>query len=150
MVLPIIGYVSIDQLIIFIAVILLLFWRMSYGYNNGLFAEATGLISAFAALAVLYYLIKIAGQILNNHIGGILTRIVYLIAAIFVYKVMSGIGGIFKKIVDIPIIGFVNSILGAILGIVEVYIIVNIIERITDIQVQSVLNGMLDRIVGIF
>lgn len=128
---------DISQVVISISVICLFMWRISYGANNGLFAEAAGLIAAIASFASIYYVMNIAGSLLSRNLGNVIPKIGYLVVAFIVYKVMMSIADAFKKIKNIPIVGAFDRLLGAILGFTEALVIVYLIEYVTNIEIIS-------------
>ena len=128
---------DISQVVLTIVVVCLFLWRISYGKNNGLFAEAAGLIAVFAAFASVYYIINIAGNVLNQNYGVVIPRIGYLLVAFIVYKIMTAIGDAFKKLKDVPIFGAMDRLLGALLGAVEAAAIIYLIEYVTDIEIMT-------------
>ena len=135
---------EIANIVIAIVVVCLILWRMSYGANNGLFAEAAGLISVLAAFASIYYIVKIVGDALSLKLGNIIPRIGYLIVAFLIYKVMNTLTEHLRKIKDIPILGGFDRLLGAILGAVEAAVIIKLITFITGMQIMPVVLKMTD------
>ncbi|MBO6240016.1 MAG: CvpA family protein [Butyrivibrio sp.] len=126
---------DISQVVLTIVVVCLFLWRISYGKNNGLFAEATGLIAVFAAFASVYYIINITGSVLDQNYGVIIPKVGYLLVAFVVYKIMTAIGDAFKKMRDVPIFGALDRFLGAVLGAVEAAAIIYLIEYVTDLEI---------------
>ena len=126
---------DISQIVMTIVVVCLILWRISYGKNNGLFAEAAGLIAVIAAFITTYYFINVVMKLINVELGAVISKIGYLVVAFLVYKIMTAIADAFKKIKNIPILGNVDRFLGAILGIVEAILIVKLVEYITDIVI---------------
>ena len=129
--------IDISQLILTIVVVCLVLWRMSYGMENGLFAEAAGLIAAIAAFFAVVYAAKMVNSVLTIDLGNIITKIGYLVVAFLVYKIMTAISDALRRIKYIPIIGGVDRLLGSVLGIVEAVIIISIVEYITDIEIKN-------------
>ena len=128
---------DISQIVLTIVVVCLFLWRISYGKNNGLFAEAAGLVAVFAAFASVYYIINIAGSVLNQNYGVVIPKIGYLLVAFIVYKIMTAIGDAFKRLKDVPVFGAMDRLLGALLGAVEAGAIIDLIEYVTDIEIIS-------------
>ena len=60
---------EISQIVITVVVVCLFLWRISYGTNNGLFAEAAGLIAGIASYIAVYYLMSFTGSVLGNKFG---------------------------------------------------------------------------------
>ena len=125
---------EISQVVITIVVVCLFLWRISYGTNNGLFAEAAGLIAVIASFAAVYYLTLIAGAVLTRNLGGVLTKIGYLIVAFVVYRIMTALGEALRKVKEIPILGGMDRLLGGILGAIEAALIIYIVEFVTDFK----------------
>ena len=133
--------IDIAQIAMTVAVVCLFLWRISYGANNGLFAEAAGLIAVLAAFASVYYIMEIVGKVIDKSFGGILIKIVYLTLAFVVYKVMTGIGGSIRKLKEVPLLGSYDKILGAVLGVIEALAMVYLIEFVTDIKLLTAFHG---------
>ena len=118
---------EISQVVITIVVACLFLWRISYGTNNGLFAEAAGLIAV-------YFAMRIAGNLIGNNYGDIIPKVGYLFVAFFIYSLMTRIGKALREIRQIPILGQFDRLLGAILGFIEAYLIIYIVEYITGLS----------------
>ena len=128
---------NLSQIIMTIVVLCLVLWRMSYGYNNGLFAEAAGLIAVIASFLAVYYSINIVENFITIDLGQVIPKIGYLVVAFLVYKIMTSISDALRNLTKIPIIGKVDRFLGAILGIAEACLIIALIEYVTDIEIVS-------------
>ena len=133
---------DISQVVMTVVVLCLFLWRMSYGANNGLFAEAAGLVAVIASFAAVYYLMNIAGSVLNKNLGTIIPKIGYLVVAFAVYKIMTSIGEAFKKVKNIPIVGKFDRFMGAVIGIFEAACIIYLVEFITDIDIVKPVLGV--------
>lgn len=128
---------NLSQIIMTIVVLCLVLWRMSYGYNNGLFAEAAGLIAVLASFFAVYYSINIVENFITIDLGQVIPKIGYLVVAFLVYKIMTSISDALRNLTKIPIIGKVDRIFGAVLGIAEACLIIALIEYVTDIEIVS-------------
>jgi membrane protein required for colicin V production len=126
--------IEISQLVITIVVVCLFLWRISYGAGNGLFAEAAGLIAVMASFAAVYYIMNIAGSVLNKNFGEIIPKIGYLLVAFLIYRVMTVLGAELRKVKEIPILGGFDRLLGAILGAIEAAAIIYTIEFVTGFK----------------
>ncbi len=122
---------EISQIVITIVVVCLFLWRISYGTNNGLFAEAAGLIAVISSYIAVYYLMSITGSVLSNKFGEVIPKIGYLVAAFLVYSLMTALAGALRKVKEIPILGGLDRLLGGVLGGIEAAIIIYIVEFIT-------------------
>ena len=96
---------DVNQAIMTIVVVCLILWRMSYGMNNGLFAEAAGLIAVIASFISVYYLINVVMKLVNIELGQVITKIGYLVVAFTVYRIMTAIADALRKVNNIPIVG---------------------------------------------
>ena len=126
---------DISQLVMTIVVVCLILWRMSYGAENGLFAEAAGLIAVLASFVAVHFAMKIVGNVISFDLGSVIPKIGYLVVAFIVYKLMTSIGEAFKKAKNIPVVGGFDRFFGAILGICEAVCIILVVEFITDIEI---------------
>jgi membrane protein required for colicin V production len=122
---------EISQVVITIVVVCLFLWRISYGTDNGLFAEAAGFIAVIAAFAAVYYVMNIAGSVITANFGDVITKIGCLVVAFIIYSAMTAIGKAVRGIKEIPIFGGLDRLFGAILGAIEAYLIVYIIVYVT-------------------
>ena len=105
--------------------------------DNGLFAEAAGLIAVIASFLAVYYSINIVENFITINLGKVIPKIGYLVVAFLVYKIMTSISDALRNLTKIPIIGKVDRFLGAILGIAEACLIIALIEYVTDIEIVS-------------
>ena len=126
---------EISQIVITVVVVCLFLWRISYGTNNGLFAEAAGLIAVIASYIAVYYLMSITGSVLSSKFGEVIPKIGYLVAAFLVYSLMTALAGVLRKVKEIPILGGIDRLLGAVLGAAEAAIIIFIVEYITGFRI---------------
>ena len=126
---------DISQIVMTIVVVCLFLWRISYGKDNGLFAEAAGLIAVLAAFAAVYYITNIAGSVLTQNYGQIIPKFGYLVVAFLIYRIMTAIGSAFKKLKEVPVVGTFDRICGAVLGFFEAAAIIYLVEYITDIEI---------------
>ena len=134
---------DINQIIMTIVVVCLILWRMSYGGNNGLFAEAAGLIAVIAAFAAVYYIMNIAGNVMTANLGQVIPKVGYLIVAFAVYGLMTAVGNAVRNIKEIPILGGLDRLLGAVLGAIEAYLIVYIVVYITGFDIWGPVTSLI-------
>ena len=128
---------EISQVVLTIVVGCLFLWRISYGAKNGLFAEAAGLIAAIAAFVAVYYIAYIAGEALEKNFKGVAVKVGYLVIAFAVYRLMNVLGDALRKVKEIPILGGLDGLLGAVIGGIEAYLIVYLVEYVTDFKILS-------------
>ena len=128
---------DIAQVVLTIVVVCLFLWRMSYGANNGLFAEAAGLIAVLAAFVSIYYIIKIGGDVLEYNFGTVIPRVGYLVVAFLIYRLMGAIRDALSKVKDVPVLRGVDRLLGAIFGAVEAFLIIYLVQYVTKIEVLN-------------
>lgn len=128
---------EISQIVILIVVGCLFLWRISYGTNNGLFAEAAGLIAVIASYFAVYYLMSITGSVLGSKFGEVIPKIGYLIVAFAVYSLMTALANALRKVKEIPILGGLDRVLGAVLGGIEAALIIYIVEYVTGFKILA-------------
>ena len=126
---------DIAQVVLTIVVVCLFLWRMSYGAQNGLFAEAAGLIAVLAAFVSIYYIIKIAGDVLDYNFGTVVPRVGYLVVAFLIYRIMTAITDALSKVKEVPMLRGIDRLLGAIFGAVEAFLIIYLVQYVTKIKV---------------
>ena len=126
---------DIAQVVLTIVVVCLFLWRMSYGAQNGLFAEAAGLIAVLAAFVSIYYIIKIAGDVLDYNLGTVVPRVGYLVVAFLIYRIMTAITDALSKVKEVPMLRGIDRLLGAIFGAVEAFLIIYLVQYVTKIEV---------------
>ncbi|SFB95916.1 CvpA family protein [Butyrivibrio sp. YAB3001] len=129
---------EISQIIMTIVVVCLFLWRMSYGLNNGLFAEMAGFIAVLASCIAVYYIINIYHNLITAKFGSVVPKIGYFVVAFIIYKVMTSLADAFRRVHNIPIVGNIDRFLGAIVGIAEAYLIIYFVEHITELQIIPV------------
>ena len=128
---------EISQIVILIVVGCLFLWRISYGTNNGLFAEAAGLIAVIASYFAVYYLMSITGSVLGSKFGEVIPKIGYLVVAFVVYSLMTALANALRKVKEIPILGGLDRVLGAVLGGIEAALIIYIVEYVTGFKIMA-------------
>ena len=139
---------DISQIVITIAVVCIILWRISYGSNSGLVAEAAGLLAVLATFASVYFVMGITENVLDKSFGDIIPKIGYLIVAFVVYRVMNAIGGNLRKMKEIPVLGSFDKILGAVLGLLEAIAVLYLIEYITGIKLLTSLQAAWELLFG--
>jgi membrane protein required for colicin V production len=77
----------------------------------------------------------IAGSVLTQNFGSIAPKVGYLVAAFIIYRIMSAIGKALRGIREVPVLGAADRIMGAVMGAAEAFIIVLIVEYVTDIRI---------------
>ncbi len=126
----IIDFITKPQVLITLAALIVLMWRISYGLRNGFIAE----LLEIAALAVGFVIINLSAGALNSifHEGklNILGSIVRIAIVVAIYRVIQGITKGIQGARGIPIVGKANKLLGALFGVVEVYIWIYLLNYI--------------------
>ncbi len=116
------SFVSEPQVLVSLAALIILLWRMSYGYKNGFVSE----LFTIAALALGFVAVLMSAEALNKLLNGgnlhIVSTVIKIAIIVAVYRVIQGISKGMKGIKNIPIVGSANKILGAAFGFVETYV----------------------------
>ncbi|MCR5102475.1 MAG: CvpA family protein [Butyrivibrio sp.] len=129
--------ISMPQTVILIASVIVILWRMTYGFKNGVLEEITGIISVVSALIALYLSVDIFNNIKGHNFEGILSKVINILIAVAVYKIVHLLGTAFRPVKEIPILGSVDRLAGMILGFVEACVIIFILQNITEIEIIS-------------
>ena len=139
--------ITTEEFVVTVSAVILLLWRVSYGYRRGLIAEALGLISVVAAFAVAYYAIQAFNNLKTFQLGEVLGKIIGLIIAFVVYRVFQAIGDAFRHVHEVPFIGTLDSALGSIVGFAEACVLIYVFTYITGIDVKEVSLTVLDKLI---
>ncbi|MCR4832217.1 MAG: CvpA family protein [Butyrivibrio sp.] len=138
-----IATLNVPQLIMITAALIIIIWRVSYGYQNGIMEEAAGIIALIAALTALYIAMNISQDITNHSFSSIAGKIVYFVIAVIVYKLGHTIGKALKPVKYIPLIGQVDKLAGGLLGFVEAYILILIVQKIFGIEIIGLIISII-------
>ena len=148
----IMNFITQPQVLVTVAVLIMLLWRISYGYRNGLVAELLEIAALAVAFAVLMITADTFNQIFshgNLHIVKMIIRIAIVVA---IYRVIQGLSRGSKGVGKIPIVGSANRLLGAGFGLVETYIWVYTLNFIIGYDfegaVKYTISGIASLIMG--
>ncbi len=126
----IMNFVTQSQVLVTIAIVIMLMWRMSYGYKYGLVAE----LLEIAALAVGFVVLIVTADAFNQifkqgnfQIVNIVIRVGIVVA---IYHIIQGLSRGSRGVGKIPLVGSANKLLGAAFGIIETFIWVRTLNYI--------------------
>lgn len=133
-------FISMPQVIVSLAVLIVLLWRMSYGFKFGLINE----LIEIAGLAVGFVIFTLSAGSIGKLIHGenlqIFRTIVELAIVVVIYRVVQGIARGTKGAGKVPILSNVNKLLGACFGALETYMWVMLIQHIIGYQIDDAIN----------
>ena len=115
-------FITQPQVLVTIAALIMLSWRIAYGYKYGLVAELLEIAAIAVGFAVLIMSANAFSQVLghgNFHIVSMIIRIAIVVA---IYRIIQAISKGTHGNGKIPIAGLANKLLGAGFGIIETYI----------------------------
>ncbi|MBE5843504.1 MAG: CvpA family protein [Butyrivibrio sp.] len=144
------NFVSQPQVLVSLAVLIILLWRISDGYRNGLITE----LLTIAALAVGFVAILVSTDTLNKFLKGdnlsIVATALKIAIIIVIYRAINGIAAGAKGIKNIPIVGGANKLLGGVFGIIETYIWVYVLNYIIGYDFASAIKFTIAGVVSVF
>ncbi len=142
-------FITQPQVLVTIATIIMLSWRIAYGYKNGLIAE----LLEIAAIAVGFVILIISADVFdqifkhgNLHVLGMIIKIAIVVA---IYRVIQGISNGSKDAKKIPVVGSANRFLGAAFGIIETYIWVRALNYVIGYDFEGAVKYTIAGIVNI-
>ena len=123
-------FVTQPQVLVTIAILIMLLWRISYGYRNGIVAE----LLEIAGLAVAFVVLMLTADVFDRLFSGgslhIVQMIIRIVIVVAIYRVIQGLTRGAKGVRKIPIVGTTNRLLGVVFGFVETYIWVYLLDFI--------------------
>ncbi len=145
----VINFITKPQVLITLAAIIVLLWRISYGFKNGFVAE----LLEIAALAIGFVIINLSAGALNSvfHEGklNVLGSIIKIAIVVAIYRVIQGITKGVQGSRGIPIVGTANKLLGALFGVAEVYIWIYLLNYIIGFDFIGAVKYTIVTIVGL-
>ncbi len=142
------NFVAQPQVLVSLAVLIILLWRISDGYKNGLVSE----LLTIAALAVGFVAILVSADVLNKFLNGgklpVIATVIRIAIIVVIYKAIKGIAVGAKGIKSIPIVGSANKLLGGAFGIVETYIWIYVLNYIIGYDFASAIKFAIAGIVS--
>ncbi len=145
----IMSFVTQPQVMISLAVLIVLLWRISYGYKNGFVAELIGIAGAAVGFALLLVFADTIDNFLSDGSLHLVNTIIKVTVMVIVYKAIEGIAKGLKGVKKVPILGQVDKLLGACFGAVEVYIWVKLLDYITKYDFEGAVRYTIASIKGV-
>ncbi len=126
----ILNFVTQSQVLVTIAVLIMLAWRISYGCKNGLVAELLEIVALAVGLVAIILSADVIDQIFEKGNFHVLQMIIRIAIVVVIYRMIQGISRGSRGIKNIPVLGGANRLLGGAFGIVETYIWVRVLNYI--------------------
>ncbi len=136
--------IGVGNFVIALAALILVLWRISYGFSRGLAAEAAGLVAVLAAAAGVWFAMGAFSKFKQLQLGDLPRQVIMILIAAVIYKVMMGIAKASTGVNKVAIIGGVNRLLGGILGLAEGAVMLWLIRFITAIPILDIWKQALD------
>ncbi|WP_029323390.1 CvpA family protein [Butyrivibrio sp. AE3004] len=141
-------FISMPQVIVSLAVLIVLLWRIAYGYKYGLVNE----LIEIAGLAVGFVIFNLSagsiGKILHGENLHIIKTVVQIAIVVAIYRIIQGIAKGTKGSGKIPILSKTNKFLGACFGVLETYMWVMLIQYIIGYRIDSAISFTIFEIIG--
>ena len=139
-------FVAMPQVLITIAALIVLLWRISDGYKNGLICEILGIAGIAIGVVILILSADAISKIISHTNLPIIKTVVQIAVVILVYKIIKGISRAVRGSREIPILSTVNRLLGAAFGVVEAGFWGLIIQRIVGYRIDSAIYFTINQI----
>lgn len=143
------SFVTQPQVMISLAVLIVLLWRISYGYKNGFVAELIGIAGVAVGFAILLIFADTIDGFLHNGSLHLVNTIIKVTVMAVVYKAIEGIAKGLRGVKKVPILGQMDKLLGACFGAVEVYIWVKLLDYVTKYDFEGAVKYTIASIKGI-
>ncbi|MCH4191656.1 MAG: CvpA family protein [Butyrivibrio sp.] len=139
--------ITTEEFVITVSALMLILWRISYGYRKGLIAEALGLISVAAAFAVAYYAFGVVQNLKTFHPGEIPAKVISIIIAFIVYRVLHSLAESIRHLHEVPVIGYTDSILGCLVGLAEACLLIWLFQFVTGMDVRETALNVMNKLI---
>lgn len=141
-------FISTPQVIISLAVLIVLLWRISSGYRYGLVSELIEIASLAVGFVIFTLTAGSIGKILHGENLHIIKTIVEIAIVVAIYRVINGIAKGAKGSGKIPVLSNVNKILGACFGAMETYMWVMLIQYIVGYKIDSAISFTISKLIS--
>ncbi|WP_026527636.1 CvpA family protein [Butyrivibrio sp. VCD2006] len=141
-------FIAMPQVIVSLAVLIILLWRIASGFTYGLISELIGI----AALAIGFVIFSLSagaiGKLLQGKNLHLIETIIELAIIVAVYRVIQGIGKAATGSKKIPILSTANKVLGGVFGACETYIWVALIQHIVGYNIGAAINFTISELIS--
>ncbi|WP_026496797.1 CvpA family protein [Butyrivibrio sp. WCD3002] len=146
----IVNFITQPQVIVTLAVVIMLMWRIAYGYKYGLISE----LLEIAALAVGFVVLNLTAGILDKFLNGgglnIISSIVRIAVVVAIYRVIQGISKGVRGSRNVPMVSSVNKLLGSAFGFIEIYIWLRILNYIIGYDFEGAIKFTITSLIDLF
>ena len=141
-------FISTPQVIISLAVLIVLLWRISNGYRFGLVSELIEIASVAVGFVIFSISAGAIGKLLHGENLHIFRTIIEIAIVVVIYRVITGIAKGTKGSGKVPVLSSANKILGAVFGIVEVYIWIRVLNYIIEYDIEGAVRYTITTLIG--
>ncbi|WP_026493088.1 CvpA family protein [Butyrivibrio sp. XPD2002] len=141
-------FISTPQVIISLAVLIVLLWRISIGYRFGLVSELIEIASLAVGFVIFTLTAGTIGKIMHGENLHIFKTIIQLAIVVSIYRVITGIAKGTKGSGKVPILSSANKVLGACFGAIETYMWVMLIQHIVGYKIDSAISFTISKIIS--
>ena len=146
----ILEFIAMPQVLVTIAALIVLLWRISDGFKYGFISEVLGIAGLAAGFILFMISADAISKILDHSKFPIIKTVSHIAIVIVVYRIIQGLSSAYRKSKDdgrgIPVLSFVNRLLGAALGVIETGFWVLVIQRIVGYQIEDAINFTINQI----
>ncbi|WP_408069550.1 CvpA family protein [Butyrivibrio sp. JL13D10] len=141
-------FVSTPQVIISLAVLIVLLWRISSGYKNGLVSELIEIASLAVGFVIFTLTAGSIGKLLHGESLHIFKTIIEIAIVVAIYRIINGIAKGTRSSGKVPILSGLNKILGACFGVIETYMWVMLIQYIVGYKIDAAVSFTISKIIS--
>ncbi|WP_026661199.1 CvpA family protein [Butyrivibrio sp. AC2005] len=141
-------FIKTPQVIVSLAVLIVLLWRISNGYKYGLVSELIEIASLAVGFVIFTLTAGSIGKLLHGENLHIFKTIIQIAIVVAIYRVINGIAKGTKSSGKVPILSSANKILGACFGAVETYMWVMLIQYIVGYKIDSAISFTFSKIIS--
>ena len=141
-------FISTPQVIISLAVLIVLLWRISNGYKYGLVSELIEIASLAVGFVIFTLTAGSIEKILHGENLHLFKTIIQIAIVVAIYRVITGIAKGTKGSGKIPILSSANKLLGACFGAVETYMWVMLIQYIVGYKIDAAISFTISKLIS--
>ncbi|SDB18764.1 CvpA family protein [Butyrivibrio sp. INlla16] len=144
----ILEFISMPQVIVSLAVLIILMWRIAYGYKYGFVAELIEIAGLATGFVIFSLSAGAIGKLIHGENLHILKTIIQLAIVITIYRVIQGIANGTKGTKKIPVLTNTNKVMGAAFGAVETYMWVMLIQHIVGYKIDDAISFTISKLIS--
>ena len=148
----ILEFVALPQVLMTIAVLIVLLWRISSGFKYGFISEILGIAGIIVGFILFLISADAIAKVLNHSNLHIVSTAIHIAIVVVVYQIIQGVNRAYRKSKegssknDFLILSTLNRLLGAALGVIETGFWVLVIQRIVGYRIDEAIYFTINQI----